>query len=213
MLEIWGRKDSSNVQAVMWCVGELGLPYLRHDVGQRFGGTDTPAFIAMNPNRKIPVLRDHGGPPLWESAAIMRYLASSYGHGAFWPEDLIARTEVDRWAEWAKINVAIPFIDNVFFPMVRTPAGERDPAAIARGLEALEDTLEIAEAELAVHDYLVGPDFSLADILLGHPLYRYFDLDIPRRNLPALAAYYRRLTDRPAFREHVMVGYEALRAH
>ncbi|WP_116131877.1 glutathione S-transferase family protein [Tropicimonas sp. IMCC34043] len=212
MLEIWGRADSSNVQAVMWCVGELGLPFLRHDVGQRYGGTDTPDFIAMNPNRKIPVLRDGGGPALWESAAIMRYLAGSYGHGAFWPEDLVARSEVDRWAEWAKINVAIPFMDEVFFPLIRRPAAERDPAAIARAVTDLEQTLGIAESRLAEHPYLVGSDFSLADILLGHVLYRYYDIDIARAELPALAAYYQRLTERPPFREHVMIGYDALRA-
>lgn len=102
MLTIWGRKTSSNVQALMWCVGELGLDYLRFDVGHRYGGTDSEAFYQLNPNRTVPVLQDDENPPLWETGAILRYLASRYADDAFWPGELLARTEVDRWAEWSK---------------------------------------------------------------------------------------------------------------
>ena len=98
MLTVWGRKSSSNVQAVMWCIGELGLAYRRHDVGHSYGGNDTPAFLAMNPNGTIPVLRDGDGPPLWESGAILRYLCGRYAAPSFWPLDPIARAEVDMWA-------------------------------------------------------------------------------------------------------------------
>ena len=61
-----------------------------------------------------------------------------------------------------------------------------------------------------LEDYL--PTIGLADIVCGHVLYRYFDIDIPRRDFPLVRAYYDRLTERPAFRDHVMVSYEALRA-
>lgn len=212
MLTIWGRKTSSNVQAVMWCIGELGLPWTRHDIGHRFGGTDTEGFIAMNPNRTVPVLQDGKNPPLWESACILRYLANRYADGPFWPEDLIARTEVDRWAEWSKINVALGFTGPVFWRVVRTPEAERDPKAITAAVSALEDRLRIAEDQLGRHDWLAGPDFSLADIQFGHVLFRYYDIDIRRADLPRLAAYYQRLTERPAYREHVMLSYDELRA-
>jgi glutathione S-transferase len=100
MLTVRGRKSSPNVQAVMWCIGELGLAYRRHDVGHSYGGTDTPAFLAMNPNGTIPVLRDGDGPPLWETGAILRYLSSRYATASFWPPDPLARAEVDTWAEF-----------------------------------------------------------------------------------------------------------------
>ncbi|MDP2738966.1 MAG: glutathione S-transferase family protein [Pseudorhodobacter sp.] len=212
MLTIWGRRSSSNVQALMWCVGELGLAHTRHDVGHVHGGTDTAEFIAMNPNRTVPVLRDGDGPALWETGAILRYLANRYGSAPFWPEELGARTEVDRWAEWAKINVALGFTAPVFWRVVRTPAARRDPDAIRAAVTALEAKLVIAEQRLAQHDFLVGPAFTLADIQFGHLLYRYYDIDITRGDHPALAAYYARLSDRPAFREHVMVSYDELRA-
>ena len=211
MLTIWGRKTSSNVQALMWCVGELGLDYLRFDVGHRYGGTDGEAFYQLNPNRTVPVLQDGDNPPLWETGAILRYLASRYANDAFWPGDLLARTEVDRWAEWSKQNIALGFTTPVFWRVVRTPAAERDPQAIAAAVMALEQKLAIAEARLAGSRYLVGDTLTLADIQFGHVLYRYFAIDITRRPLPHLAAYYARLTARPAFRQHVMVSYNELK--
>ncbi|AVJ19063.1 glutathione S-transferase family protein [Serratia rhizosphaerae] len=212
MLEVWGRKSSSNVQALMWCIGELGLPYQRHDVGHRFGGTDSDEFYALNPNRTIPVLRDGDLPPLWETGAILRYLANRYAPDEFWPADLIARTNVDRWMEWSKLNVALLFTAPIFWRVVRTPAAERDPAAIDQALQAFENKLMIAEQRLAGQTFLAGDTFSAADIQFGHVLYRYYDIDIDRQPLPNLRSYYDRLTERPAFREHVMVSYEALRA-
>ncbi|CTQ52230.1 Glutathione S-transferase GstB [Roseibium album] len=212
MLKVWGRKTSSNVQALMWCIGELGLDYARIDVGHRFGGLDTAAFIKLNPNRTIPVLQDGEGEPLWETGSILRYLASRYGKRTFWPEDLLARTGVDQWAEWSKLNVALRFTVPVFWRVVRTPAAERDPAAIRAAVHEFEDKLQIAEIRLLRQEFLAGDDFTLADIQFGHCLYRYYDIDIERIELPTLASYYHRLTRRPAFAEHVMVSYEELRA-
>ncbi len=211
MLTIWGRKTSSNVQALMWCVGELGLAYERHDVGHRHGGTETDAFFALNPNRTIPVLQDGDNPPLWETGAILRYLCNRYADEAFWPVDLMARTEIDRWAEWSKINIAMRFTGPVFWRFVRTPPSQRDPDAIRAAVIDFEDKLNIAEARLGEHDFLVGDTLTLADIQFGHVFYRYFDIDIERAALPSLAAYYGRLAERPAFQEHVMVSYEELR--
>ena len=76
MLTVYGRTDSSNVQAVMWCIAELALPHERYDLGHRFAGTNTPKFIAMNPNRMVPVLVDGESSALWESSALLRYLAN-----------------------------------------------------------------------------------------------------------------------------------------
>jgi len=212
MLKVWGRKTSSNVQALMWCIGELRLEYNRVDAGHHFGGLDTAEFAALNPNRTIPVLQDGNNPQLWETGAILRYLAARYGNAGFWPEDLMQRTEIDRWAEWAKLNVAMNFTVPVFWRVVRTPAEDRDPAVIRAAVETLTEKLQIADQQLQQHPFLAGSTFSLADIQLGHILFRYCDIDIERPALPALDSYRKRLETRPAYREHVMISYEELRA-
>ena len=211
MMQVWGRRTSSNVQAVMWCLAELGIEVERFDVGHSYGGTDTAAFRAMNPTGRIPVLKDGDAAPLWESAAILRYLASRYGSAPFWPPDLEARARVDVWAEWAKINVSANFTAPIFWRLVRTPSRERDMAAIQRSVDLLVATLRIAEDRLAAHAYLAGDDFTLADIQLGHLLYRYYDIAIARPPYLALRRYYDALTARPAYRDHVMVPYDDLR--
>ena len=211
MLTIWGRADSSNVQAVMWCVGELGLPHDRIDVGHRFGGTDTREFVAMNPMRTIPVIQDGGDPPLWETGAILRFLAGRYGSDSFWPADPVSRADVDRWAEWAKLNVVAGFAGPIFMRLIRTPEPERDMVAIYRAKDALDRILGIADARLERHEFLVGRDFTLADIQFGHILWRYFALDLPRSDLPNLRRYFDTLADRPAYGTHVAVSFDALR--
>jgi glutathione S-transferase len=210
-LTVWGRKTSSNVQALMWCIGELGLEARRLDIGHVHGGNDTPDFLAMNPNGTVPVLRDGDGPPLWETGAILRYLAARYAPESFWPADPVQRAVVDKWAEWAKINITLGFTGPIFWRVVRTAPSRRDPAAIAEALAKLERLLAIAETQLGRHAFLAGDTFTLADIQFGHVLYRYFDIDIARPNLPAIARYYAGLLERPAFAEHVMASYEPLR--
>lgn len=212
MLTVWGRKTSSNVQALMWCIGEMKLPCVRHDIGHKFGGTDTDFFYSLNPNRTVPVLQDGSAPPLWETGAILRYLANRYGSESFWPSDDLKKANVDRWAEWAKINVAMAFTAPVFWRVVRTPEKQRDENAIKEAMANLERNLSIAEGQLGKHPFLSGNEFSLADVQFGHVLYRYYDIDVVRQPLPELRAYYERLVSRPAFREHVMVSYEELRA-
>ena len=211
MLTVWGRKNSSNVQALMWCIGELGLPYTRHDVGHRYGGNDTPAFLAMNPNGTVPVLRDGDAEPLWESGAILRYLAGSYATAPFWPAEGFMRAHIDKWAEWSKINVTLNFTAPIFWKVVRTAPSQRDPVAIGQAVAKLDKILDIAEAQLSRSEFLAGSDFTLADIQFGHVLFRYFDIPISRQEHPALRRYYDALTARPAYREHVMISYEELR--
>ena len=130
MLHVWGRKTSSNVQALMWCIGELGLAYQRVEAGHVHGVTGTTAFLAMNPNGTVPVLRDDAHEPIWETGAILRYLCNRYGRDPFWPHDLEARTRVDVWAEWSKLNIALAFTAPVFWRVVRTAPDTRDEAAI-----------------------------------------------------------------------------------
>jgi len=212
MLKVWGRRSSSNVQAVMWCIAELDIAHERIDAGHTFGVVDTAGYLAMNPNGTVPTIVDGDGAPIWETGAILRYLASRYGSQGFWPGDPAARAQVDKWAEWAKVNIATRFTVPIFWQIVRTPAAERDLDGVRRGLQTLDRFLAIADSRLAEGAWIAGDALTLADIQFGHCLYRYHDIDIDRTEHPNLERYYARLTDRPAFREHVMVSYDELRA-
>lgn len=210
MITVYGRANSINVQAVMWALAELDLPCERLDFGMNFGGTDTPEFRAMNPNGLVPVLRDDDV-TLFESCAILRYLANRHAGAPFWPADPVARAPVDMWAEWGKVTLQRDFAGPIFWKTIRTPAAERDPAELDKALSVFDRHLAVLEDRLGSGDFVMGRDFTLADVVIGTMLYRYFTLDIPRETRPALSAYYARLTGRPAYARHVMVSYDALR--
>ena len=210
MLTVYGRATSSNVQALLWGLEELGLAYERLDFGEVFGGTDTPEFRAMNPHGKIPVLKV-GETALFETGAILRYLASEHGADAFWPSAPLRRAQVDMWAEWAKHDVAEAFTGPVFWRHTRTAPERRDHAAIRKALDRFEGQLAIAAPRLSQQTDLCGESLTRADIQFGHVLYRYFDTDLDRCLLPALASYYARLCARPAYAKAVMVSYDSLK--
>lgn len=97
MLKIWGRLTSVNVQKVVWCADELGFAYERVNAGRDFGLVDTPAYLAKNPNGLVPMIEDDGF-ILWESNAIVRYLASRYGEDHSGPQTSgYARTPTAGW--------------------------------------------------------------------------------------------------------------------
>jgi glutathione S-transferase len=210
MITIWGRKTSSNVQVVMWAVAELGLEHERIDWGGAFGGNDDPEYRAMNPNGVVPTIRD-GELVMWESPAILRYLGARYGDESFWPADPAERARLDMWAEWAKTSFCPPLIYNVFWQLVRTPEAQRSAAAITEGANKLKALTAMIDKRLGDRPFLNGGKLCFADVMIGHALYRYYTLDFDRAVTPNLDAYYARLQERPAYREHAMVSYESLR--
>jgi glutathione S-transferase len=199
----------------MWGIAELGLEHKRLDYGHVHGGTDSAEFRAVSPHAVVPALRD-GDLAMFESCAILRYLAARYGPlsgigDAFWPADPVARAEVDKWAEWGKVSFCNDFTGPVFLPQVRVRAQDRDEAALALGIAGFEARLDKLEEQLAQHNFVASNSFTLADIVIGHVLFRWFGLETPRRPRAFIEAYYERLKSRQAYREHVMVSYEALR--
>nr|WP_232372786.1 glutathione S-transferase family protein [Acuticoccus mangrovi] len=208
-MTVWGRATSSNVQKVMWAVGELGLPHRRHDVGGVHGGLDAPDFAARTPHRLVPVVEWPDGTVMWESNAIVRRLALLDPDRRLWPADAAAGAAADMWAEWAHHALQRPLIA-LFWAFVRTRPAERDAALIAALHRETVAALRAAEPILAARPFLAGDRFTIADINFGHLLFRYHTMAIERPPLPALAQYYEGLTRRPAYRAHVMVDYSSL---
>ena len=202
MIKIWGRNTSSNVQKVMWAIGEMKLPHQRIDVGGAFGKNNEAPYLAMNPNGLVPTLEEEDGFTLWESNSIVRYLAGKHGDRTLEPADLKARALASKWMDW-QLSVMGPAITPVFWGLIRTPPEKRDHAAIDAGRAKTNTAAEMLDAQLGRTKYLAGDDFSYGDIPVGIMIYRYVQLMPERPAMPQLDRWYAAISSRPAFKEQV----------
>jgi glutathione S-transferase len=201
MLKIWGRTTSSNVQKVMWAVGELGIAHHRTDAGRQYGGLDTAEYGALNPNRRIPTLQD-GSVVLWESNVIVRYLAAKHGAGSLWPTDPAARGVADQWMDWQQTTLH-PDMRTIFWGLVRTAPAKRDTAQIAAAVESVKEVWSRLDGHLKGRRFVGGDRLTMGDIPVGVLCHRYYALGVERAPLEHLDAWYERLKTREAFRAHV----------
>ena len=209
MITVYGRRNSSSVQLVMWAIAELGLEHRRLDYGHGHAATDTDSYLAMNPMGRVPALVE-GSVCLFESAAILRYLAANYGGDDFWPSDAAQRASLDAWAEWGK-NTLTEAVLEIFVYDVRLSPETRDPAILENAAQKLSVLAQLLDERLGDGPYLAGNQLTFADMACGHILYRYYNLDWPRPDLPQLKSYYEELKLREAYSENVMISYEDLR--
>ncbi|MCJ2085583.1 glutathione S-transferase family protein [Methylobacterium sp. E-005] len=192
MRRLWGRLTSVNVQKAVWGLDEAGLAYERIDAGGAFGVVADPAYRALNPNGLVPTLEEDGF-VLWESNAILRYLASTCPALAL-PEDPRARAHIDQWLDWQATSFT-PAMRDAFWQLFRS--SDPDRALIADSLKRTEALAALLDARLAERDYAVGDAFSIADIALGCAVHRWLNLPAERVERPALKRWYARLADRP----------------
>jgi glutathione S-transferase len=202
MLKIWGRSNSTNVQKVLWCCEEMGVAYERIDAGGAFGVVNTPEYRRLNPNGLVPTIDDDGF-ILWESHAIVRYLAAGYGEG-LWPEGRRMRAQADQWMDWTQTTY-FPAIRGLFLGLIRTAPEQRDARAIEDSRLKTAEALAIADAHLASRPFLAGSDFTAGDIPLGCGVWRWMALPIERPALPNLQRWFEALRARSAFRKTVML--------
>ena len=203
MLKVWGRTDSSNVQKVLWCCGELGLDFNRVDLGGKFGGIKEKAYLDKNPNGLVPTLED-GNFVLWESNSIMRYLVEKYGGGRLLPSTPEGRADANRWMDW-QLTTLGPAIVPLFWGLVRTPADKRDPKVINSALEKTGNAWKMVDHYLGDRPYIAGDDLTLGDIPLGVWAYRWFNLPIERSKFANIDDWYQRLCERPPYQKHIMI--------
>lgn len=203
MIKLWGRNNSVNVQKATWCLEELKLPYERIDAGMQCGVVDTPEFRKMNPNRLVPVI-DDGGTVLWESNAIVRYLAAQYGKGTLWAEDPATRAQSDKWMDWCA-TVYWPPMRPIFWGLVRTPPERRNLQEIDAARIKAGEVLSMLDVALADRDYIAGGQLTMGDIPLGAISWRWFGIDMERPSLPNVEAWFKRLSQREAFKKSVLL--------
>lgn len=201
MLKIWGRNTSANVQKAMWAIGELNLEHERFDVGGSYGKNREPAYLSMNPNGLVPTLQE-GDFILWESNAIVRYLARKYGAGTLEPQDPKEIARANQWMDW-QLTVVAPAINAAFWGLIRTPEDKRDMAAIAASLNKTTDAMKTLDAQLGRTDYVAGESFSMGDMPVAIMAYRYRQLCPDRPDFKNLERWYASMQQRQAFKDHV----------
>jgi glutathione S-transferase len=211
MLKIYGRRTSFNVQKVVWIAEELKVPYQRIDIGGKFGGLNTPEYLALNPNGKIPVIDDNGA-VVWESNAIVRYIADKYGKGTWSPADPAKRAQADQWMDWY-LNHLQPGFMGVFIDYYKVQPEKRNAELIKGHIQKAVDAYTFIDKLLAKQPNILGDEITMADIPIAASLYRTYTVGIDVPKLPNIEAWYERLKKRPAYAEHVMVDYSELRGY
>ncbi len=202
MIKVWGRNTSSNVQKVMWAIGEIGLPHERIDVGGAFGKNRDAEYLAMNPNGLVPTLEEEDGFTLWESNSIVRYLAAKHKSAVLEPADLRGRALASKWMDW-QLSVAGPALTPVFWGMIRTPPEKRNHAEIEDGKKKSTVAMSMMDEQLGKTAYLAGDTFSFGDIPVGIMAYRYRQLVPDRPPLRNFERWYAAISSRPAFKDQV----------
>lgn len=199
MLKILGRKTSGNTQKVLWCCDELGITYEREDVGREFGKNHEPAYLALNPNGRIPTIEDDGL-ILWESNVIVRYLCAKHGMGTLYPLDLKRRADMERWMDWQQTTLRPHF--HALINAIQSPPPLGD-AVLETLTKTLDDAWKILDRQLAKQPYLAGATLSMADIPFCYIINRWYRLPIEHHGLPNVKSWFNRLCERPAFLRNV----------
>jgi len=202
-IRILGRRTSVNVQKVMWFAAEIGLEVERLDIGGAHGGNDTPDYLAKNPNGLIPTMED-GDLVLWESQAIVRYLAEKYADAPWYPATIEARGVASQWMDWYQTTLHA-HMTTVFWQLVRTAPEDRNQAAFDKAEATAAQVFARLDAHLEGQDYILGGQPSMADIPVGSAAYRWFNLAVARPAMPNLEAWFDRLMARPAYQDHVVM--------
>ena len=196
MVRVLGRVTSINVRKVLWALDELGTSYEREDWGLPLRDPNDPAFLALNPNAQVPVFVEADGSALWESNAILVYLAQT--RSALLPKDQRALGLALQWFTWQATELNPPW-GYALNALVRKRPGYDDPAKIAESIATWTGRMDLLEAELGKGNaFVAGDEFSIADIVLALSIHRWFIVPFDHKPMPHVQAYYERIKQRPA---------------
>lgn len=194
-LRIYGIARTRAFRA-LWIAEELGLAYEHIPIEIGPAGARKPEYLAINPNGRLPAI-DDGGFVLWESLAITLYLAKKYAHGALYPTALEDEARVWQWSFWAVAEVDRGV--NIWsLHAVRLPPNERDAGLRDEALGVLAAPFAVLDAAVSENPYLLGPDFTVADLNVAAVVSRAVDMDLSA--WPHLKNWLVRCLERPAAR-------------
>ena len=192
MLRIYGSANSRAVR-VLWMAGELGLACDHKDWLPRAPETRTPEFRALNSNGRVPTIDDDGF-VLAESMAINLYLARKH-KSPLYPADPKGEALAIQWSLWETDRLDRQIVDYVRHTKA-LPEAERKPELAEKAWKEVVPALDVLENALTKSKYLLGAEFSVADLNVASALYRALSVDLAK--WPHVDAWMKACWERPA---------------
>ena len=193
-MKLLGRKTSGNVQKVMFLLEELKMPYSREDYGRQFDNTQTPDYLGMNPNAKVPTLVD-GSLVVWESNTILRYVAAK-AKSPLYPADAAKRSHVERWMDWQLAALNGPYL-----AMFREAKLEADKRSAEFGAQLKDLGAQLSILDKSMKSWVAGDEFRIADICLAPIVARCLRFGVELPALPNVKRWDAAIGAREAFKK------------
>ncbi|HJS21213.1 MAG TPA: glutathione S-transferase family protein [Steroidobacteraceae bacterium] len=202
MINLYVFPPSPRAFKVLAAATHLGLEYNLRFVDLPKGEHKTPEFAALNPNRRMPVLEEDGF-VLWESNAILQYLAAKKPESGMLPTDARGRADVARWLCWDLAHwdpaCALPIFENLVKKLLNL--GDPDPKEIARGHERFHAVAQVLDGQLKDRQYITGDKPTVADFSIGAPLNLARPAAIPLDPYAHIKRWHATLSELPAWRK------------
>jgi len=201
-MKLYGFPPSPNTWKVRAVAAHLELPLELELVDLTKGQSRTPEYLALNPTGRTPVLVD-GDLTLWESCAIMQYLADREPN-PLWPKDAKIRADIMRWQSWQLAHWNAEGCQPLIFERLVKKIlnlGAPDAAVVAKATEAFNREARVLDAHLAKQPYLVGTGLTLADFSVAAPLFYAKEAELPLPSHPQLRDWFARISALPAWRD------------
>jgi len=199
MIKIYHAGGSRSCR-VRWLLEELGIDYQLETLAFGDGSMQAPEYLAKNPLGKVPTIEDDGL-VLYESGAIVEYVLEKYGEGRLAPAPgKPERAPFLQWLHWAEATV-VPPLGEIIGHSFMLPEDQRVPAAVPNLRARLDKCFKVLDDELTGKEYLVGGEFSAADIMMGYSVQLAKLTGQLGAEFTNVNAYIERLSARPAFQK------------
>jgi glutathione S-transferase len=199
-MKLYGFPASPNTWKVRAVAAHLGLPLDFELIDLSKGQQRSPEYLALNPTGRTPTLVD-GDFKLWESTAIMQYLASRKPN-SLWPNDARARADIARWQSWQLAHWSKEGCEPLLFERLVKKLlnlGAPDEAAVAKGIECFNREAKVLDAHLAGQPYVVGREPTLADFSVAAPLFHAQAADFPLAPYARVREWFGRVSALPCW--------------
>ena len=201
-MKLYTHSPSPNCIKVMAVAHHLGIALEEVEMEPHSGSCKKPEYLAKNPNGLLPTLEDEGY-CLWESNAIIVYLARKFEATTLFPTDPLGQAELWRWMSWGMCHWT-PAIRPLLYERMVQPLIHRQPtnqAAVDKAEAAFHPLARLLQDHLSSREFLLGTNLTLADFALGVYLVYSQMAQIPLTDYPAIQAWYGRLASLPGWQK------------